>query len=248
MAARHKEKGHLMAGLMAAVAVMIIFSSLALQEWSQVLRRENEAEMIFRAKQIAMAIHRYRVDNANAAPTSLEQLIEPSPKGEYYLRRLWTDPLVRDGNWGLLYIGPGGSIVGANGLPAQGGVGTELGSGLGSLGQSPSSLPRGQQGKPQRGRVAPLNQSNLPVPRGVAGLPLAGVMTLSQDKPFRVYKGQTNYSQWLFTYLDYEKLPGQPGQAAGRPGQQRGQPPGLSGGRAGSRPGQPGQPRRPRRP
>ena len=136
MAARHNEKGHLMAGLMAAVAVMIIFSSLALQEWSQVLRRENEAEMIFRGKQIAMAIQRYRLDNATVAPTSLEQLLEPSNQGEYYLRRLWTDPLVRDGEWGLLFIGPGGAIVDATGIPAQAGVGTELGSGLGSLGQS----------------------------------------------------------------------------------------------------------------
>jgi hypothetical protein len=36
------------------------------------------------------------------------------------------------------------------------------------------------------------------------GLPIAGVKCLSKDRPFRVYKGQRDYSLWLFTILDLE--------------------------------------------
>ena len=35
--------------------------------------------------------------------------MEAGPKGQYYLRQLWTDPLMTDGKWGLLMMGPGGS-------------------------------------------------------------------------------------------------------------------------------------------
>ncbi|HXV76585.1 MAG TPA: hypothetical protein VD788_09715, partial [Candidatus Polarisedimenticolaceae bacterium] len=49
------------------------------------------------------------------------------------------------------------------------------------------------------------------------GLPIAGVRTLSDEEPFRVYNGQNEYAQWRFTYIDYEL------QAAGR-GAQPGPP------------------------
>jgi hypothetical protein len=74
----------------------------------------------------------------------------------------------------------------------------------------------------------------------MAGLRIAGVKSLSEDTPFRVYNGLTEYSQWQFTYLDLEqqKLPGQ-----GRPGGKQPQQPGGLGGRGpGQNPGRVNQP------
>ena len=54
---RRRERGHLMVGLVAMVAIMMILSGQAVQEWTDVLRRDNEAEMMFRAQEILSLIH-----------------------------------------------------------------------------------------------------------------------------------------------------------------------------------------------
>ena len=47
-----------------------------------------------------------------------------------------------------------------------------------------------------------------------SGLPIAGVRTLCDEKPFRVYKGEDEYAKWLFTYLDLDQRAG--GAAKGK--------------------------------
>ena len=58
-----RQKGALMAGVVAMLAVSLIWSAIAFQAWIDVLRRDNEAEMIFRAEEIVRAIQRYRRDH-----------------------------------------------------------------------------------------------------------------------------------------------------------------------------------------
>ena len=50
------ERGHLMVGLMVAVAILVILSTVAIQAWEDMARRELEAEMIFRAQDICRAL------------------------------------------------------------------------------------------------------------------------------------------------------------------------------------------------
>jgi type II secretory pathway pseudopilin PulG len=267
---RRGQEGYLMAALAAAVAVMVIFGTLAFQAWVDVLRRDNEAEMIFRAKDLVRAIQRYRRDHGGVAPQKLEDLMEPGQKGQYYLRKLWKDPLVPDGKWGLVYVGPGGQIIDPNAPEQQSGPGA--GSGLGirgggsifdrdegegnqsggtgrSTGQFGGQAARGQgQQQQQQFRTLSSDDSGADPNAGgkqIAGLPIAGVRSLCEDDPFRVYNGLTEYREWLFTYLDLEQpqLPGrgrQPGAQPPGAGQRR---PGLGRpgpGRPGSRPNQSG--------
>ena len=235
-----RQRGHLMAGLMAALTIMLIFTTIVFQDWQDVLRRDLEAEMIFRAHEIARAIHRYRKDHGGQGPPSLEQLGKPGPRGQYYVRRLYEDPLVKDGKWGLLYMGPGGTIVDPAAVEAETLGGEVLGL------KNVESLADKVDVRRVEGQ-----REEAPV-----GLPIAGVKSLATEHPFRVYKGLTEYSQWLFTYLDLEvpaagqggqgRQPGQPGQRGfggqqGRPGQG-----GLSGRGPNNRPGSQRQP--PRKP
>ena len=195
-----------MAGLIAAIAIMLIFSTVAFQAWEDVTRRDKEAEMMFRGGEIARAILRYRKDHNGAGPMTLEQLAEPGPVGQYYLRQLYDDPLVKDGKWGLLYLGPGGEIFDPS-AQAQ---------------QAPGTLP------PMAGLAQAPNPGQDLARAGQAanvgiGLPLAGVKSLSTDNPFRVYNGVADYSQWLFTYIDLQtgfKQVGNPGAAAVPPAAQ----------------------------
>jgi type II secretory pathway pseudopilin PulG len=227
-----RETGYLMVGMVAAVAILMIFSTLALQEWIEVLRRDNEAEMMFRAQDIVRAIQRYRRDHGGSPPMRMADLMEPGPRSQYYLRRLWKDPLVKDGKWGLLYAGPAGEVIDPNATsapvePGQPGSGQPFPSpGLSNPFASPAPAPApgaapGQAQMPGFGQPAstPFGISaGATDPSGggkqVGGLPLAGVRTLAQDTPFRVYNDQTEYSRWLFTFFDLERvqLPG--GQSA----------------------------------
>jgi len=238
-----------MAALAASIAVMVIFSTLAFQEWADVLRRDNEAEMMFRSKDIVRAIQRYRRDHGGVGPQKLEDLMEPGPRGQYYLRKLWKDPLVTDGKWGLLYIGPGGQIVDPNAPTA--GAGLEGGTpGIPQrekfsvfdrpdrdkpdtentpAGPGSSLTPTGSEG-PGRPTGKPISADDPGADanaggKQMSGLPIAGVKSLSKDKPFRVYNGLTEYSEWRFTFLDLEVPVAPGGRGTGPPGQ-RNRPPG----------------------
>jgi len=217
---RERQKGALMAGVVAMLAVSLVWSAIAFQAWIDVLRRDNEAEMIFRAEEIVRAIQRYRRDHGGQGPLKLKDLLEPSPKRSYYIRREYDDPLVPDGKWGLLYMGPGGAIIDPSeenlGLPgempgigaATGGTGSSLDQAL-AKGQTNAAGQTPGQGQNLAGTQAtrPGTLGGVGNPGGDGegvGLPIAGVKSLCEDDPFRVYKGETEYKKWLFTYLDMQ--------------------------------------------
>jgi hypothetical protein len=209
---KRRQKGALMAGLIAMVAISLICSAVAFQAWIDVLRRDNEAEMIFRAEEIVRAIQRYRRDHGGQGPRKLSELLDPSPRRSYYIRREYDDPLVPDGKWGLLYMGPGGSILDPSVEPETGGLGLGLGGSQQNEtpGEGRDLTPGVPTGAGQLGGVGN--------PGGGAGeegngLPIAGVKTLCKERPFRIYKEETDYAKWLFTYLD---LTGGGGAAKGK--------------------------------
>ena len=274
------ERGYLMVGVVLIIALMLIFSTIAFQSWDDVVRRDNEAEMMARAQEIVRAMVRYRKDNGTT-PDKLELLIEPGPRGQYYLRHLYKDPLVKDGKWGLLYLGAGGEIVDPNAteLPGEeaddpfaslktsidregergGRKGGRGGKAAGGLRVSGVAAGRAEwaQAQPSDPRL----EGKESISGGVQlnGLRLAGVKSLCTDKPFRVYKGSTEYALWLFTILDLvqtqapgappDPAPSQPGKIPGQDGEfgaghkgpgRQGSPP-AGGGRGGGRqPGTPG--------
>jgi hypothetical protein len=205
-----------MAGLVAMIAVSLIWSAVGFQAWVDVLRRDNEAEMIFRAEDIVRAIQRYRRDHGGQGPRKLSELMEPSPRRSYYIRREYDDPLVPDGKWGLLYMGPGGSIIDPSVEPEDGGLGLGLDSGSSSDQSSDegSNLTAGQPTTAgQLGGVG--NPAGSGGDEGT-GLPIAGVKTLCKEKPFRVYKEESEYAKWLFTYLDLTGGGGGRGKGKGK--------------------------------
>ncbi len=176
---------------MAAIAIMLILSTVGFQVWRDVLRRDKEAEMMFRAQDIVRALKRYRQDQGGTLPQELKKLADPGSRGQYFIRKVWTDPLVKDGKWGLIFLAPQGGVVDPNAPSADQQPETALG---GSSKIQPSSL-----GMPVTGFQG---QTDV---REIGGLPIAGVKSLSKDKPFRVYRDQSDYAQWLFTIYDLDQ-------------------------------------------
>jgi type II secretory pathway pseudopilin PulG len=201
-----------MVALMAGIAILLILSTVAVQSWTDVIRRDNEAEMMFRAQDIVRALKRFQADQGKL-PSDLKELIEPGQKGQFFIRRLWKDPLVKGGQWQLVYAGPGGGLFDpsvpaapTDGAPAQPGLAQTAFGGTDSSGTAPGlGLGAGAgTGKSADGTTDP------------TGMPIAGVKTKCKDRPFRVYKEKTEYREWVFSIFDLDpqapglKQPNQP--------------------------------------
>jgi type II secretory pathway pseudopilin PulG len=112
MTARNPESGYTLLLLVATVTVMLITMGVGVPFWRYVVRDDKEQELVFRGGEIADAIAEYQKKNANAAPATLEILVEMK-----FLRRLYRDPMTSDGQWRLVHqsdvVGPGqrGRIV-----------------------------------------------------------------------------------------------------------------------------------------
>jgi type II secretory pathway pseudopilin PulG len=195
-----------MVALMAGIAIVLILSTVAVQSWADIARRDNEAEMMFRAQDIVRALKRFQADKGKL-PTELKELIEPGQKGQFFIRRLWKDPLVKDGKWQLLYASPGGGLYDPS-VPAAptDGAGPLPGLAQTSVSGSDPNNPPGNPpglglgvGKSADGATDP------------TGMPIAGVKSKCKDRPFRKYKDKDEYSEWVFSIfdLDPQKQPNQ---------------------------------------
>ena len=107
----NRESGAILIVFMVTLAVAAIALGAAVQAWSTTWRRDNEEELIFRANQYVDGIIAYRKEHGGQFPTKLEDLFKPGPRRFRYIRRLYKDPIVANGKWGLLYLMPGGQGV-----------------------------------------------------------------------------------------------------------------------------------------
>jgi type II secretory pathway pseudopilin PulG len=209
-----KQRGVLIVALMAGIAIAMILSSVAVQKWTDVIRRDNEAEMIFRAQDIVRGLKRFQVEKGKL-PSELKELMEPGNKQQYFLRRLWKDPLVKDGQWQYLYANPAGGLFDPTAAELPGATAPPgmppPAEGLSPIGQQPTGLQGNRPGVPGSGK---------PGDSGVTGMPIAGVKSRCTEKTFRVFKNKTSYKDWTFSIFDLDPhAPAPPTPAVNQPNQ-----------------------------
>jgi type II secretory pathway pseudopilin PulG len=202
------ERGYLMVALLVAISIMGIMMSAALPAWRTLAQREKEAELIFRGEQYARAIGLFQRRYANASPPNLDVLIN-----EKFLRKKYKDPIT---NEDFQLVGVGGAVPGlaGDGRQTQAPTGANPSGGRGrGIDLSPSGGRQGQTpfAQPGAGGV------------GVGGI--AGVVSKSSGKSFRLYNGRDTYNQWVFMGIQQSNRAG--GPPGGPPG--RGVPPGRGG-------------------
>lgn len=105
-----KKRGFTYLMLLWWVAIGGVMLAAVAQSWSLASRRERETELVFRGEQIRQAIQSYYDDSPQepkTLPPSLEALLEDrrGPVVRRHLRRLYKDPITRDGEWGLVKEG-----------------------------------------------------------------------------------------------------------------------------------------------
>lgn len=228
---RDAERGHLLVGLMVLIAVMLIMLTVTAQSWTHLMRRDREAELIFRGEQYARAIEFYKQEHGQY-PLQLKLLAEDGPHRHRFIRRLWDDPLSEDGEWGKLYLSPTGKgyinpyATLATDPFAAGGLPGVL------PGLQPGGLPGGSTGRAGSRSRADSNRNRDSFPgyselsskefRALGGeqmnLPIVGVVHKKEESGLKIYKNQANLNDWAFTLMDEGQLGNQ--QVGG--GSQRG--------------------------
>ena len=215
-----------MAALLVALNIMAIVLTVALPAWRTMIKREKEAELIWRGQQYSRAIGLFQRKYANTFPPNLDILLN-----ERFLRKKYKDPMTKDGEFQLLYA----ASQNAPGQPQAPGQAQTPGS------QTPGSQTPGLV--PQKGQVgtqpSPLDVGSQG-PAGARG-GIMGVSSKSTETSLREFNGRTKYNEWAFIWQAASTRAGAPSgsQTPGMPGGT--QTPGMPKSGGPKRPG--GQPR-----
>ena len=200
--------GYTLVALLVAMTVASILIASVLPLASAQAQREKESELIFRGLQYAEGIRVFR-RRFGRYPNSLKELSEVKPRS---VRKLWKDPMTKDGEWG---------IVSVQGTPVTPPGGTGAGTGLRP---TPTPTPRPT---PRTG----FGGAPLPGDAEAAG-PVMGVHSRSTEKGYRTWEGREAYNEWRFTEQSLGAAAGTGGGSGMGPG------PGIGGG--GGKPVPPG--------
>jgi type II secretory pathway pseudopilin PulG len=225
---RSGERGYMAVVAVLLTTMLLTATAASLPYWSSLIRRDREQEAISRGLQYAEAIRVFQ-RRFGRLPNRLEELLEVKPRS---IRRLWKDPLTKDGAWAVVVQGQGGGSLVVDprtGRPIGGGAGGQL-----TEEQTPNA------GSPASGS-----------PQPILG-PIRGVKSRAQGEAFASFFGAEHYQDWEFTVEALVRATSQPAPTAiprrnaltiGRPF--RFPPPGELPGDGGqdAQPGFPGSPR-----
>ncbi len=110
---QNSQRGFSYAVLLIAIVVIALAAEVAVQTTATVMKREREAELLYRGDQYRRAIKSYYESGAGIKryPPALEDLLsDPRSAGRYHIRRLYPDPMDRTGKgeWKLIRATDGG--------------------------------------------------------------------------------------------------------------------------------------------
>ena len=191
------QTGFTLVALVVITTVRTILVAAAMPMWSQIVKRDREAELVFRGMQYAEAIRVFQL-RFQRYPVSLEELLNANPR---CLRQLWADPMTDEGQWGLVVAQSGrpagqrrrGGQTGAERRErlARANQGQNQEQGLGGLtvGSEPQELAGGSA---PGGRASSLSG------RQAMG-PIQGVQSRSTETGVRTFMGSDKYSEWQFS-------------------------------------------------
>ncbi len=178
-----REAGYNLVFLICFVTFLTVALTAALPVFEQQVKRQKEAELIFRGLQIAEGIRVFQ-QRFGRYPTSLEEMLQTEPRT---LRQLWADPMTDDGRWAFILASPqaaGGQQDGEGGGEEGDGVEVDPDAGVdvagGSAPQPSFQLPESSFGGQVRG-------------------PIIGVVSRSKESSVRAFMGKERYSEWRFT-------------------------------------------------
>jgi len=176
---RDPQGGYTLVAFVVTLAIMSIMMGVAVQIISFQMRREKEAELIFRGQQYVEAIRLYK-QKYGRYPNSLKEIWTVKPR---VIRKKWKDPITDSWYWGIVHPGQGGRKIGQG----RGGAGGAFGTPTPTV--TPTPFPTPKPGTPPE---------QLPMETG----PIVGVFSVSGEESIKVWEGRTTYREWKFVYKE----------------------------------------------
>lgn len=172
-----REGGYTLVIIVLTVAIMSIFMAVAVQTVEFQMRREREAELIFRGEQYVEAIRIYKTKYGRH-PMRMKEIWEANPK---VVRKQWKDPITDSEDWGLIFLGQEGRRIGPeNAFPGTPG---------------PTETVTFQGAQPGLGSDSPFGTRNT---EGEMIGPIVGVHSKSCAESIKIYEGRNTYCEWQF--------------------------------------------------
>ena len=107
------QSGFAMMMVMFMATLMLITVMVAAPYIRTERQREKEEEMIWRGKQYVRGIKLY-YRKTGRFPTSMDDLTKPKLGSIRFMRQAYKDPMNKeDGAWRMIYVGPGGQLIGS---------------------------------------------------------------------------------------------------------------------------------------
>jgi len=193
-----REAGFTLVMLVMVIAIMSIMMGVAVQTVTFQMKREREAELIFRGRQYVEAVRIFKA-RYGRNPMRMKEIWEADPK---VIRKKWKDPITDSENWGIVFLGQERQVSRQkipgldDGMPlptGTAGIGTGRPGGQRDRDGLPDGVSRNDEGE-------------------LIG-PIVGVHSTSCDDSIKIYEGRTTYCEWRF-FLK----PDQQGGRGGRPG------------------------------
>lgn len=208
-----RQSGYALLFAIFLVATLILITAVATPSVLTEGRREREKEMIWRGNQYVRAIRLY-YQKYGHFPTSIADLTRPDATGLHFLRQAYKDPMNKvDGSWRLIYVGPGGQLIGSVRYHSLQEMASELHLGNGEAGAAKtsgtgqSSTDQNAASSPQSPAFGTTTSSNQPQSLGlqpvsgpVLGGAVIGVGSKVKQPSLRVYQGGTSYNEWEFIW------------------------------------------------
>lgn len=160
--------GYTLVALLVGMTVATILIAAVLPLASAQAQRERESELIFRGLQYAEGIRVFR-RRFGRYPNTLKELAELKPR---CMRKLWKDPMTKDGEWAVISL-----------------EGTPIGTPGGGPGPKPTPRPT----------PTPSPFKSPGTGQGGTTGPILGVRSTSTQKGYRLWEGRELYSEWRFT-------------------------------------------------
>ncbi|MFQ5801928.1 MAG: type II secretion system protein [Candidatus Methylomirabilales bacterium] len=116
-----KQAGVTYIGLLLAIVLIGVATAAIAPAWSTMVRRDKEAELLFRLGEFRRAITAYRRDHGRY-PAKLEDLLEDKTQLQVrrYLRRIYPDPMTGKADWKLEFlVDKTGTVAGIKDLHSQ---------------------------------------------------------------------------------------------------------------------------------
>jgi hypothetical protein len=109
---KRAQEGYALLMIMFFLAMLVLSMATAAPTVINDLQRDREEEMVWRGKQYVRGIRLF-YQKVHRFPVELDDLTKPKT-GLRFMRQAYKDPMNQvDGTWRLIYLGPGGVLIGS---------------------------------------------------------------------------------------------------------------------------------------